>query len=81
MTEFIGWSKATLSDVKDGGPNTMYSFICDYQRATKDYGWMSVDEFVKHGQLSDGKILKIYKMVILFMITKAINGNVLNQHI
>ena len=47
MTEFIGWSKATLSDVKDGGPNTMYSFICDYQRATKDYGWMSVDEFVK----------------------------------
>ena len=47
MTEFIGWSKATLSDVQDCGPHALYSFICDYQRATKDYGWMSVDEFVK----------------------------------
>ena len=47
MTEFISWSNATLSDVQDGGLNTMYSFICDYQRATKDYGWMSINEFIK----------------------------------
>ena len=47
MTEFIDWSNATLSDVQDGGPNTMYSFICDYERAIKDYGWMPVNEFIK----------------------------------
>ena len=47
MTEFISWLNATLSDVQDGGLNTMYSFICDYQRATKDYGWMSINEFIK----------------------------------
>lgn len=45
--EFSNWKNSTLSDVSDGGPNSLYSLICDYQRATKDYGWMPVDDFVK----------------------------------
>ena len=47
MKEFIDWSKSTLSDVKDCGPNALFSFICDYERATRDYGWIPVYEFVK----------------------------------
>lgn len=45
--EFSNWKNSTLSDVSDGGPNSLYSLICDYQKATKDYGWMPVDDFVK----------------------------------
>lgn len=47
MKEFIDWSKSTLYDVRDCGPNALFSFICDYERATRDYGWIPVYEFVK----------------------------------
>ena len=45
--EFSDWNNNILSDVSDGGPNSLYSLICDYQKATKDYGWMPVNDFVK----------------------------------
>ena len=47
MKEFIDWSKSSLYDVRDCGPNALFSFICDYERATRDYGWIPVYEFVK----------------------------------
>ena len=40
------WEQATLGDVWNNGANYMYSLLCDYERYIKNYGYITVNDFL-----------------------------------
>ena len=40
------WSGATLNEVSCQGTNYLYSLLCDYERYIKNYGYISIEDFL-----------------------------------
>ena len=40
------WTNCTIGDVSNNGANYMYSLLCDYERYIKDFGYITVQEFL-----------------------------------
>ena len=40
------WTNATLGDVSSNGANYMYSLLCDYEKYLKDFGYITIQDFL-----------------------------------
>lgn len=41
------WEHCSVHDVSYNGGNYLYSLVCDYERYLKDFGFITLDEFIK----------------------------------